>query len=338
MTATTKTSKTKSKEVNKKTTASSQKEEKSNQNKGKEKGKDANTELIVQSMGPDPEVVKGWSRQDRDIYMFFTEKKISSFDENDDNTLGRGMVVLQKFLGIKGDKILSGEAEDRMLEFISDYFGDFSIGEIQHAFNLASAEMLEGLNYDKNENHHFMEFGAPYIGRILRCYQRLRSKIIVKYQQRQTELLQKPEKEPVKETRTERYKVLKDLSLSCWHSHTLLSPCAGQDKVYVFLTQIGLINHTPELLSKAREGALINIRATQMANEGRGSIAKIEELIMRATPQAEQMKSRILTETYRVALTKFFNDLQDTAMSLPELFTNELEASLKLVKDPENTP
>lgn len=334
MTSQTKTSKNKSGEPKAKTTVSSKSEEKKNPN--------AETKLTTIAGGPDPRVTAGWPRPDKHIYALYCDKKIHDYDAKEFQGLARGLKVLQKFLGLKGDNILTGEAEDKMLEFVQDYFGDLSTAEIQHAFDMASAKVLEGLNYDKYEHHHFMQFGAPYLGTILRCYQVKRSQIILKYQRAEQELNRQviKEQQPAR-TAEQDFNDKKILSINVWENYlkmdknTRALSISGMHIVYDFLTEQKIINHTDEILAKAKEGAIVNVRNTDLKNKNM-STDRIKALLTQLQPDVE-MKRRVEIETKRVALIKFFNDLMDTGTDLTDLFPAAAALPPTTPEIPENT-
>ncbi len=106
------------------------------------------------------------------IKVHHLHKKINGYEPDDFKVLINKLLSISKFIGITEPP--DAESLQMLAEFISEYWSDFSMEEIQSAFNLA-------IMNDKVPFTHYNRFTPQLLSTVLSSYKKLRSKAIIKY-------------------------------------------------------------------------------------------------------------------------------------------------------------
>jgi len=107
---------------------------------------------------------------------------MSEFDEGDFIELDKRINRWQGFLGVKD--IITDDTIRELLEFLRDYFSDFSIPEMEFAIKLGISGEIQ-----IEDTQHYNNFGAMYLSKIFGAYRKFRGKIIIFYNRELDNLL-----------------------------------------------------------------------------------------------------------------------------------------------------
>ena len=192
-----------------------------------------------------PQIIQTWAPDNKRVVEAYFERKIATFyDSEDKNEQFKNLhKVLLKWAVLCGVKPLPNDDEMFLfVEYVAHHFYRFSLGEVDNAFNLATAGKLDV------DPDHYQSFSVIYISKILGAYNDYKGKYILEYKKK-LELSEK--KEP---TREERFVMMLDTILDSFENYKK-NPSFNEFGYisYDFLSKLDIIHLDNETKAEIRE-------------------------------------------------------------------------------------
>ena len=218
-----------------------------------------------------------------------------------------------------GVKPIPSDEEIRLfVEYVAEHFYRLSLLEIDNAFNLATAGVL---NIDAS---HYQSFSVIYISKIINAYKEYKGKFILEYQ---AELEKKEKKEP---TESERLHMMVDAILDSFDSYKE-NPTYNEFGyvAYDFLNNLGLINFTKEvkmkILEKAREKTIERLTIRKKEHTGGTSeYLQLSTLIQNIQSDKTGSQNEVVNECKNIGLCEYYNFILENNLSLSQELENVL--------------
>ena len=218
-----------------------------------------------------------------------------------------------------GVKPIPSDEEIRLfVEYVAEHFYRLSLLEIDNAFNLATAGVL---NIDAS---HYQSFSVIYISKIINAYKDYKGKFILEYQ---AELEKKEKKEP---TESERLHMMVDAILDSFDSYKE-NPTYNEFGyvAYDFLNNLGLINFTKEvkmkILEKAREKTIERLTIRKKEHTGGTSeYLQLSTLIQNIQSDKTGSQNEVVNECKNIGLCEYYNFILENNLSLSQELENVL--------------
>lgn len=237
----------------------------------------------------------------------FATKKIKSYDAEDMKALYQTILTLCKLIGVT-------EAPDQdvmilLIDHLKEHHRDFSREEIVRAFSLATAGKL-GFDFV-----HYNRVTPQIMSHVLNKYKERLNKDIIDF--RKVENKELPEKPISKE---ERIQISVDSAVNMYEGYIIQkekdsSTAEVYDLMGVtfkFLEGIGVINISNEEKQKIKNKALDEVtkRARLRKNEfDKNAVSRLLKEV------AEGKSNEVVSESRRMALKMFFDELIDLEMT-----------------------
>jgi hypothetical protein len=277
--------------------------------------------LVKQSEALQPQIIQGWAQENRKIVIGHYDRKIATFFESDDkNEQFQNLhKLIVKWTVLCGVKPIPSDEEIRLfVEYVAEHFYRLSLLEIDNAFNLATAGVL---NIDAS---HYQSFSVIYISKIINAYKDYKGKFILDYQ---AELEKNEKREP---TESERLHMMVDAILESFDAYKEKPTYNDFGYVaYDFLNNLGLINFNKELkkeiLKQAREKVIERLTLKRKEHTG-GTTEYIEVSTAINDIQADKTGSQneVVNECKNIGLCQYYNFILENNLSLKQ----ELESVL----------
>lgn len=275
---------------------------------------------------PDQRIIQTWSEREKRIVDYYFEKKVSEFVEEDFAALDRKINLWQGFLGVK-DILLEHHIHE-LMEYIQEYFMDFSIMEMDLAIKLAVAKELH-----IEDNQHYNNFGALYLSKVFVAYREYRGRTIVRYFKHLDALVNEDKPKP----NTEQQRILMNytgsISLFTLFKNNKNIIDLG-NVTFNYLDELGMIPFSSErrlaLKKLSTENYISNLK--KKSEKGESSMKDLIEAMVNNKKTEEEM---LQYEYKKYALNVFFGELVEMELELKELLDQKLKG-LEIVT--ENNP
>jgi len=248
------------------------------------------------------------------IYKEGKYKKIQDFKNGDFRKLDKCLLKLQIFVGAM--EPMEDDTVTDLMEFLQDEFHEFSIFEIENAIKMAIAGSLD---VDKVE--HIRYFNSVFLAKILIQYRIERSKVILKYQKGEDIVAQELKDQYNRENADKNNaQIMKELCITGFDNFkegkTMMGfVIIGINVIYNYLTESGIIKHTPKELADFEKKAEELMKLNSMTDKRLFLIIKNKE----TTSQTEYQNHKDL-EFKNVVVTNYFRGLINTKKDMRDIF------------------
>ena len=270
---------------------------------------------------PQPQIIQGWAQENRKIVIGHYERKIATFfDADDKNEQFQNLhKLIVKWTVLCGVKPIPSDEEIRLfVEYVAEHFYRLSLLEIDNAFNLATAGVL---NIDAS---HYQSFSVIYISKIINAYKDYKGKFILEYQ---AELEKEEKREPTEE---ERLEMMVNAILESFDNYKEKPTYNEFGYVaYDFLSSLGVINISKEdkanILEKAREKVLERLTLRRKEHMGGTSeYLQISTLIKDIQHNQTGSQNEVVNECKNIGLCEYYNFILENNLSLSQEIENAI--------------
>lgn len=273
----------------------------------------------------DQEITVTFSRTEKKIIELVIFPQLSEFNSNAElQLLGKELVKIQKFLGCK--KPLGEDAEDDLVSHLLEFFGDFTIAEINRSVKLAAAGELE-----LDDNEHYERFGVLYLSKILKLYRRIRNQVVAKYRKLELEKIQALNDKLSPE----------EIEIINWDGCLRRFEEFKKDKychdlgnaTFNYLFKIGIFQKLNDAdKSLLRDRALERMKIVAAYSQNKNEKKVLFELVEQLITQNDSTDARLKSHMKNILLNDYFTQLISDGKELSILMSEKIGQKEKLSK------